>query len=577
MPDSKKNPSACLLPFIELNIGTAGTVSPCCVIGRLITSGDRVMSVYDDTIESMWNSSELRTMRKKMHAGEKLSECQMCYDKEAESGTSMRTHHNTAWEQGYLNPSKDTVEDVMRRAQETDYHIATGPERLLIQVSNVCNLRCRMCNGTSSSSIALDPVQSSWLPSPTQALRWIGSWMTIGPSSFTGVTRGGDLGQWAQSFHEEKILSLDDAVVRQSAFLHSPLPSEASGIRIDLHTIAVNNTPSFTIRLDEILVREVVLEEGNNQLTIPIPEEYTRRDSITISFDTDQPVIIDRVSFERATSSNQFSGKNITSGLAWHNDRSFIKNQLFGSSTNLTQLNIMGGEPTLVRDLRVMLGELITTGKAASLTLSVTTNATQCDDEWLELLGAFKKVNVALSIDGYRDINSYIRFGADWDAIEASIDRYKGLSNAYVYCHMTVQAYNMMHIIPLVEFCNAKGIGVHLYQLDSPRMLSILTMPRPARERASAKISAYLDHFSRPDSSTSGQVSNRLGHSAVGFTAYQANHAKEQLIAIREALDSAHEQSDSKHLDRFKAYTTEVDADRSQSFGRVNPELTLYL
>jgi len=557
MTSSERNTSACILPFIELNIGTGGTASPCCALSRLITSDHRMMSVYNDTIESIWNSSDLRSIRERMHASEKLLECQICYDQEAGNGASVRTYHNTAWEHGYLNSSKATVDDVMCRAQETDYHVPTGPERLVLKVNNVCNLRCRMCDGNSSSSIAQDAVHSSWMPSHVQPTRWIGQLMKIGPSFFTGVTQGGDLDDWAQSFHDEKILSLDDAVVRRSAFLHSPLPPEASLVRIDLHSVGVNDKPFLTIHLDEIVVSEGIVEEGKNQFSITIPEECKLRENITISFDTDNPITIDQVCLERASSKNQFTGKNIPSGLAWYKDRSFIKNQLFNSSTNLTKVNVMGGEPTLIKDVRFMLGELIATGKARSMNLGVTTNATKCDDEWLESLGSFKAVMVALSVDGYRDINSYIRFGANWNAIEASIDRYKGLSNAYVYCHMTVQAYNMMHVIPLVEFCQAKGIDIQFYQLDDPRMLSILTMPRPARELASAKISSYL-----------------FRNSAVN---YATSPAGKQLMAVRDALDSAYERSDSKHLERFKAFTMELDADRGQSFSGVNAELASYL
>jgi MoaA/NifB/PqqE/SkfB family radical SAM enzyme len=582
MTNSEKNASACILPFVELNIGTEGTAQPCCVINSLITSDDRIMSVYDDTIESIWNSSDLRSIRKRMHAGEKLPECQICYDQEAGNGASERTRHNTVWEDGHLSSSKATVDDVMCRAQETDYHVPTGPEHLLLKVNNVCNLRCRMCDGSSSSSIAQDPVQSSWMPSHVQPMRWRGSLMTIGPSVFAGVTQGGDLGDWAQSFHEEKTLSLDDAVVRRSAFLHSPLPPEASHIRVDLHSVDVNDTPFLTIHLDDLIVSEGLVEEGKNLLSLPIPEECALREHMTISFDTDHPIIIDQISFERASSTNQFSGKNITSGLAWHKDVSFIKNQLFSSSTNLTQVNVMGGEPTLVKDVRFILGELIATGKAHSMHLGVVTNATQCDDEWLELLGSFKAVIVALSVDGYRDINSYIRAGADWDAIEASIDRYKGLSNAYVYCHMTVQAYNMMHIIPFVEFCEAKWIGIRLYQLDDPRMLSILTMPRPARELAAAKISQYLIRNSGV-AYTASQAGKRLMAKISRYffpkstARFRPSQAGTELMAIRDALNSAYERSDSKHLDRFKAFTAELDADRAQSFNSVNAELTSYL
>jgi len=584
MTSSERNTSACILPFVELNIGSEGTASPCCVINRLITSDHRVMSVYDDMIESIWNSSDLRSIRKRMHAGEKLPECQICYDQEAGNGASVRTWHNTAWEEGegYLNSSKATVEDVMCRAQETDYRVPTGPDRLLLKVNNGCNLRCRMCDGNSSSSIAQDAVQSSWMPSHVQSVCWRGPLMTIGPSLFAGVTQGGDFSEWAQSFHDEKTLSLDDVVVRRSAFLRSPLPPEASGIRIDLHSVGVNDKPFLTIHLDEIVVSEGIVEEGKNQFSITIPEECKLRENITISFDTDNPIAIDQVCLERTSSKREFIGKNITSGLAWHNDPSFIKNQLFNSSRNLNHVNIMGGEPTLIKDVRFILGELIATGKAHSMNLGVTTNATKCDDEWFELLGSFKAVTVALSVDGYRDINSYIRFGADWDAIEASIDRYKGLSNAYVYCHMTVQAYNMMHIIPLVEFCEEKGIGIRLYQLDEPRMLSILTMPRPARELASAKISEYLLRNSGV-AYTTLQAGKRLMAKISRYlfrkstARFRASQTAKELMAIRDALNSTYERSGSKYLDRFKAYTAELDADRGQSFNSVNAELTSYL
>lgn len=550
---------ACILPFVELDVGTTGTASPCCNIRGLITSGDRVMSVYEDSVEDIWNSSHLRTIRQKMHAGEKLSECEQCFNDEAANGHSLRTQNNDAWEQGYLNANKTPLNQVMFRASHNDYEVKDGPERLLLKVGNLCNLKCRMCDGNSSSSIAHDAIQSKWTVTHIQYPRWVGRSMIIGPDLFSGTTLGGDFLSRIQDDYYSKLIngSLGAATIRQSAFIHALNSPEVSSVAIDLQAESADET-RITVSVDEFVMKQGTVGEGVQKLSLPLPEDFRSRESLTISIETDRPLIINKISLERQSSKrSEYIGGNILSGSAWYRDQDFIESQLFTASTSLRQISLMGGEPTLIKSVRAMLRSLIKSKKSQTMNLAITTNATRCDDEWLELLASFQSVTIALSIDGHGELNSYIRSGASWGDIKNSIHSYKKLTNVFLYCHMTLQAYNMMHVAELAEFCVSEAIDLRFYKLEYPEMLGILAMPRQARELASAKLSRYIFRKDSPNFTLT----------AIGG----------QLLSIREALDSPIETNNPQVIENFKRYTSDLDSDRGQSFISVNGELASLL
>ncbi|MCW5745754.1 MAG: SPASM domain-containing protein [Alphaproteobacteria bacterium] len=82
----------CALPFQHLCIGPEGTARVCCVAHDLVSEHGAPMSLNIHTMDEIWNSAYMRNVRRGMLKGERISACEVCYESEAASGQSYRTH-----------------------------------------------------------------------------------------------------------------------------------------------------------------------------------------------------------------------------------------------------------------------------------------------------------------------------------------------------------------------------------------------------------------------------------------------------------------------------------------------------
>src|SRR5262245_20035958 len=89
---SKVSKTFCALPFRHLCIGPEGTARVCCVAYDFrVSEHGAPMSLNLHTMDEIWNSAYMRSLRRGMLAGERISECEVCYESEAASGQSYRT------------------------------------------------------------------------------------------------------------------------------------------------------------------------------------------------------------------------------------------------------------------------------------------------------------------------------------------------------------------------------------------------------------------------------------------------------------------------------------------------------
>jgi MoaA/NifB/PqqE/SkfB family radical SAM enzyme len=152
----------CVLAWKQLTVWPDGAASVCCPYqGRLTTETGRQQTVYEDSLDAIWNSEEMRGIRRDMLAGKPVTACATCYEQESHGLISIRQSSNEDWKQGWLNPQGET-RGGLAAASEAQGHRVTAPRFLQLNVGNQCNLKCRMCDGTSSSRIALDPVHRKW-------------------------------------------------------------------------------------------------------------------------------------------------------------------------------------------------------------------------------------------------------------------------------------------------------------------------------------------------------------------------------------------------------------------------------
>jgi len=124
------------------------------------------MSISDHSLDAIWNSEQMRAIRRDMVEGRPVGGCQECYNEERSGGFSMRKRDTEYWSRGWLNEENVSLAKLIADSRQSDYYLSTIPVSYEIDVGNFCNLKCRMCHAESSSRIDEDPVHRRWAADP---------------------------------------------------------------------------------------------------------------------------------------------------------------------------------------------------------------------------------------------------------------------------------------------------------------------------------------------------------------------------------------------------------------------------
>jgi len=133
------NDTFCLAPWVHSTCFTQKERQPCCA--SLEDLGDRL------SFEDYWNGDKMMQFRKKMLNGEVISSCENCYN--TPSLHSYKTHFNTL----FSHKLKDVIDNTDENGRYNGLPISVDYR------NSLCNLRCRMCGETASTSIRADYVK----------------------------------------------------------------------------------------------------------------------------------------------------------------------------------------------------------------------------------------------------------------------------------------------------------------------------------------------------------------------------------------------------------------------------------
>lgn len=160
----------------------------------------------------------------------------------------------------------------------------------------------------------------------------------------------------------------------------------------------------------------------------------------------------------------------------------------FPELENLEFLNFAGGEPLLIPESFELLERLVKSGKSKQITLTYNTNLTVLPAAAKELWPQFKEVKVSVSLDGYKEVNSYIRYPSSWEKIEKNLQELDqnflsyGLSHLSV--HSTLQIYNVFSFGLLLDWMKRFSF-LHPYPdityLTSPEHFDLRVLPKEAK------------------------------------------------------------------------------------------------
>jgi organic radical activating enzyme len=133
----------CVYPWINLHTNTDGRCKLCCHIYTedYIQHEGRDAILGKDPWEAIWYGAHMKNVRNKMTAGEKLKECNRCYEHEEKGLESSRQWANKEFANRWARTSGGKEMEVY------------DPVNLELRLGNVCNLKCAGCWSVSSDQL----------------------------------------------------------------------------------------------------------------------------------------------------------------------------------------------------------------------------------------------------------------------------------------------------------------------------------------------------------------------------------------------------------------------------------------
>lgn len=134
------NQSFCPLPWVGLHYGCDGYIYPCCYINQKNINEYRLGQVKNG-VESSFNSDKIREMRLAMLKGERINACEGCYRREDLGFESFRLWKNKQYQ----------IKEMVKETSPDGFFPFKGFKYFELKISNLCNLRCRICDSGSST------------------------------------------------------------------------------------------------------------------------------------------------------------------------------------------------------------------------------------------------------------------------------------------------------------------------------------------------------------------------------------------------------------------------------------------
>jgi len=209
----------------------------------------------------------------------------------------------------------------------------------------------------------------------------------------------------------------------------------------------------------------------------------------------------------------------------------------------LTNLQLTGGEPMLVKRFYDLLDHLVENEYSKNITLQITTNCSVLNPLIINRLKQFKKVYIVASIDAVMEVAEYQRYGTQWTEVENNCIEYAKLSNVDMVIGSTVTAYTVLDFSRLsnffmkLRFLNKNVNCLANVVLHKPQLLPTV-LNTELRQRAISELEDSIEKLA-------------------GFS------IEKQLTAILETIKTV---DDSDKFNEFVAFTRDHDEVRNQSF-----------
>ena len=128
-------------PFTGLATREDGAVKVCC-------RSHPIGFIQDQSLEEIWNGDNMKRIRKQVLTGYRPPECEPCFSLEDQGVESLRLRHVN----GSIPEARIKLYPMAVNKMNDDYTMPFEIPTMEIKLNNLCNLKCRMCNPTDSTS-----------------------------------------------------------------------------------------------------------------------------------------------------------------------------------------------------------------------------------------------------------------------------------------------------------------------------------------------------------------------------------------------------------------------------------------
>lgn len=222
-----------------------------------------------------------------------------------------------------------------------------------------------------------------------------------------------------------------------------------------------------------------------------------------------------------------------------------------------------GGEPTIIKRNLDYINKIIETGHSKDIELIFTTNATNVNKNFLDVVKHFNKVHFSVSIDGTGNLANYIRYPSQWSKIRENLFTI-GQNEVGIALNTTVQWLNMTRLNEMFRFVEdfveskpKQFAGVWFQLVQHPLYLDPMYAPRFMKEKAINDITEFLEKSEM-------LRDNKYHNILYGEFAKSLNQTKNFL---QENIGNV------KHVDIFMKRMEILDRLRGQKLFDVLPEL----
>ena len=147
---------SCVLPFINLEARTDGTMAVCCIMQESAKKDDgtEFNLANGDTLSDVKKSKWLKDIQNKFLNNERIDACANCWHEEKAGIQSKRLRENTFWGEDFTPNLK----------------------ALDLKLGNICNSKCRICTSFASSQWAKEELKLNPQNESARKFNKLGMW-----------------------------------------------------------------------------------------------------------------------------------------------------------------------------------------------------------------------------------------------------------------------------------------------------------------------------------------------------------------------------------------------------------------